>query len=134
MFVSLRYTSRLPCDGEVVRDTASNLKVLLTSDESDRDLCADSTGYRNEKGADAGSRIKHSFTLRLLRYLITKSLMNEGTYPDSYLGAILGRAGRRLVVHTSQSWGGLMTRIPLLDSILACAIPTSPKLDQALVT
>src|SRR6476661_6878253 len=33
-------------------------------------------------------------------------------------GAILGRAGRRLVIHLSQSWGGLTTRIPLLDNIL----------------
>ena len=32
-------------------------------------------------------------------------------------GAILGRAGRRLVVHLSQSWGGLQTRNPLLDNI-----------------
>ncbi len=44
-------------------------------------------------------------------------------------GAILGRAGRRLVLHLSQSWGGLKTRIPLLDSILNWPIPTSPKLD-----
>ena len=29
-------------------------------------------------------------------------------------GAILGRAGRRMVVHLSQSWGGLRSRIPLL--------------------
>lgn len=49
-------------------------------------------------------------------------------------GAILGRAGRRLVVHLSQSWGGLKTRIPLLDSILSWEIPTSPKLELALVT
>ena len=47
-------------------------------------------------------------------------------------GAILGRAGRRLVVHLSQSWGGLKTRIPLFDSILNWQIPTSPKLDPAL--
>ncbi len=46
-------------------------------------------------------------------------------------GAILGRAGRRLVLHLSQSWGGLPARIPLLDSILACEIPTSPKLADA---
>jgi hypothetical protein len=32
-------------------------------------------------------------------------------------GAILGRAGRRLVIHLSEGWGGLKTRIPLLDSI-----------------
>ena len=49
-------------------------------------------------------------------------------------GAILGRAGRRLVIHLSQSWGGLTTRIPLLDNILRWQIPTSPKLESALVT
>ena len=49
-------------------------------------------------------------------------------------GAILGRAGRRLVVHLSKSWGGLETRIPLLESILACELPTSPKLEVALQT
>ena len=49
-------------------------------------------------------------------------------------GAILGRAGRRLVVHLSQSWGGLKSRIPLLDSLLACEFPTSPKLVPAVQT
>src|SRR5579863_10497106 len=49
-------------------------------------------------------------------------------------GAILGRAGRRLVIHLSESWGGLKTRSPLLDSILNWQIPTSPKLDPALIT
>jgi hypothetical protein len=49
-------------------------------------------------------------------------------------GAVLGRAGRRLVVHLSQSWGGLKTRIPLLDSILSCEFPTSPKLVSAIGT
>jgi hypothetical protein len=49
-------------------------------------------------------------------------------------GAILGRASRRLVVHLSQSWGGLKARNPLLDSILNWQIPTSPKLDPVFVT
>jgi len=49
-------------------------------------------------------------------------------------GAILGRAGRRVVVHLSQSWGGLRSRIPLLDSILSCEFPTSPKLTTVLET
>jgi hypothetical protein len=49
-------------------------------------------------------------------------------------GAILGRSGRRLVLHLSQSWGGLKTRIPLLESLLHWQIPTSPKLDPMLVT
>src|SRR5215475_1688053 len=49
-------------------------------------------------------------------------------------GAILGRAGRHLVIHLSDSWGGLKTRIPLLDSILHWQIPISPKLEPALQT
>jgi hypothetical protein len=49
-------------------------------------------------------------------------------------GAILGRAGRRLVIHLSESWGGLKTRIPLLDNILKWEIPASPKLESALAT
>jgi Transposase DDE domain group 1 len=49
-------------------------------------------------------------------------------------GAILGRAGRRLVLHLSESWGGLKTRIPLLDSILNWEIPTSPKLAPVMAT
>ena len=49
-------------------------------------------------------------------------------------GAILGRAGRRLVLDLSESWGGLKTRISMLDSILLWQIPTSPKLEPALPT
>jgi len=49
-------------------------------------------------------------------------------------GAILGRAGRRMVIHLSESWGGLKTRIPLLDSILNWQIPTSPKLETVVAT
>ena len=49
-------------------------------------------------------------------------------------GAILGRAGRRLVLHLSESWGGLKTRSALFDNILRWQIPTSPKFDSALVT
>jgi len=49
-------------------------------------------------------------------------------------GAILGRAGRRIVLHLSESWGGLKTRNPLIDSILQWQFPTSPKLESALAT
>lgn len=49
-------------------------------------------------------------------------------------GAILGRSGRKLVLHMSRSWGGLTSRIPLLDSILNWQIPTSPKLEPEPVT
>jgi hypothetical protein len=43
-------------------------------------------------------------------------------------GALLGRAGRRLVLHLSASWGGLQSRIRLLENVLAYGVPTSPKL------
>jgi DNA-directed RNA polymerase subunit N (RpoN/RPB10) len=49
-------------------------------------------------------------------------------------GAILGRAGRRLVLFMGKSWGGLDTRIPLLDNLLQWQIPTSPKLNPELQT
>jgi len=44
------------------------------------------------------------------------------------LGALLGRAGHRLVLHLSASWGGLQQRIALLENILTYGVPTSPKL------
>lgn len=43
-------------------------------------------------------------------------------------GALLGRAGRRLVLHLSVSWGGLKQRILLLENVLAYNVSTSPKL------
>jgi hypothetical protein len=49
-------------------------------------------------------------------------------------GAIPGRAGRRIVLHLSKSWGGLTQRIPLPDSILHWQIPTSPKFQPELIT
>jgi hypothetical protein len=49
-------------------------------------------------------------------------------------GAILGRAGRRLVLHLSQSWGGLKTRNSLLNSIFDWQIPTSSKLHPVIAT
>jgi hypothetical protein len=49
-------------------------------------------------------------------------------------GAILGRAGRRLVIHLSKSWGGLNRRISLLDHILKWEIPTSPKFEPEPIT
>ena len=49
-------------------------------------------------------------------------------------GAILGRAGRRLVLHLSESWGGLKTRNLLLGNIFEWQFRTSPKLDSAFAT
>lgn len=49
-------------------------------------------------------------------------------------GAILGRAGRRLVLHLSQSWGGLKARSTLFDNILRWQIPTSPKFAPGIAT
>lgn len=44
-------------------------------------------------------------------------------------GATLGRKGHDLVIHLSESWGGLSRRIPLLEKVKAYIFPTSPKLE-----
>ena len=49
-------------------------------------------------------------------------------------GALLGRAGRRLVLHLSTSWGGLQQRIPLLENVLTYGVPTSPKFNPETAT
>jgi hypothetical protein len=49
-------------------------------------------------------------------------------------GALLGRAGHRLVLHLSASWGGIKPRIPLLENVLSYGVPTSPKLHSELAT
>ena len=49
-------------------------------------------------------------------------------------GAVLGRAGRRLVLHLSSAWGGLDKLKPLLTRLLEIAVPTSPKLEQQVAT
>ena len=49
-------------------------------------------------------------------------------------GALLGRAGHRLFLHLSPSWGGLQPRMPLLENVLAYGFPTSPKLNPAPAT
>ena len=46
-------------------------------------------------------------------------------------GAILGRAGRKAVLHISAAWGGLDKHKPLLEAILRWTPPTSPKLDSS---
>jgi hypothetical protein len=44
-------------------------------------------------------------------------------------GAILGRAGRKAVLHISCAWGGFDKHKPLLEAILRWIPPSSPKLD-----
>jgi Transposase DDE domain group 1 len=44
-------------------------------------------------------------------------------------GAILGRAGRRTVLHLSAAWGGLEKRNCLFDKVLIYEVPTSRKLE-----
>lgn len=44
-------------------------------------------------------------------------------------GAVLGRAGHRVVLHLSTAWGGLTSRNALFDKILDYCVPTSPKLN-----
>ena len=45
-------------------------------------------------------------------------------------GAILGRAGRKPVLHISTAWGGVEKHHPFVEAILQWVRPTSPKLDS----
>ncbi|MGC8549424.1 MAG: hypothetical protein ACP5M4_06965 [Acidobacteriaceae bacterium] len=49
-------------------------------------------------------------------------------------GGILGRSGRSIVLHLSDSRGGLKTRKPLIDSIFQWVFPASPKLQTVPAT
>jgi hypothetical protein len=49
-------------------------------------------------------------------------------------GAVLGRAGRRTILHLSSAWGGLQHRKAFLESILSFTFPTSPKLPSLHIT
>ncbi len=44
-------------------------------------------------------------------------------------GAVLGWAGREVVVRLSAAWGGLKKHKPLIESALRWQKPMSPKLD-----
>jgi hypothetical protein len=46
-------------------------------------------------------------------------------------GVILGRTGRKQVLHMSSAWGGLENRNSLFEKIPSYVFPTSPKLDLA---
>ena len=45
-------------------------------------------------------------------------------------GAILGRAGRKLVLRLSENWGGLVKHKDLLDKALAAAKSSAPRLPR----
>jgi hypothetical protein len=49
-------------------------------------------------------------------------------------GALLGRAGHRLVLHLSASWADLRQRIRVLENVLTYGVPTSPKLNPEPMT
>jgi len=49
-------------------------------------------------------------------------------------GPLLGRAGRRLILHLFTSWGGLQQRILLLENVSTYGAPTSPKFNPQTAT
>jgi len=77
------------------------------------------------------------FTFNLLS-LDQKALRPEAPYRQPATlraavflgGAILGRAGRKPVLHISSAWGGLDKHHPFVEAILQWVRPTSPKLDS----
>ena len=75
------------------------------------------------------------FTFNLLS-LYQKAVRPEASYQQPATlraavflgGAILGRAGRKPVLHISSAWGGFEKHHPFVEAILRWVKPTSPKL------
>jgi hypothetical protein len=132
-------TNRDDAPEQIWRDYNRRADMENRIAELKHDLCADCFCMKQFYATEAAFR-----TILLLFNLLSEfqratglgGYREPGTIRTQVLvcGAILGRAGRRLVLFMGKSWGGLDTRIPLLDNLLHWQIPTSPKLDQALRT
>jgi hypothetical protein len=132
-------TSRADAPEEVWRDYNRRADMENRIAEVKRDLGADGFCLKKFHATEAAFRsvlLLFNLMAEFQRAAGLPGYREPATIRTQVLtcGAILGRAGRRLVIHMSQSWGGLKTRIPLLESLLTWEIPTSPKLASAIQT
>jgi hypothetical protein len=126
-------TSRSDAPEEIWRDYNRRAEVENRIAELKYDLGADSFCLKQFYATEAAFRavlLLFNLLAEFQRAAGMAGYREPATIRTQVLtcGAILGRAGRRLVLHMAQSWGGLRTRNPLLDNIFAWEIPTSPKL------
>jgi hypothetical protein len=132
-------TSRADAPEEIWRDYNRRADMENRIAELKRDLGADGFCLKKFHATEAAFRsvlLLFNLMAEFQRAAGLPGYREPATIRTQVLtcGAILGRAGRRVVVHMSQSWGGLKTRIPLLESLLTWEIPTSSKLTSAVQT
>ena len=127
-------TNRLDAPEEIWRDYNQRACVEQRIEELKSDLAADDFCL-HEFFATEAAFLGILMLFNLLAEFQRASGMSGYRQPATLrvqvflCGAILGRAGRHAVLHLSSAWGGLETRNPLHDRILAYEIPTSRKLE-----
>ena len=127
-------TNRPDAPEEIWRDYNQRACIEQRIEELKSDLAADGFCLREFFATEAAS-LSILMLFNLLGEFQRASGISGYRQPASLrtqvflCGAILGRAGPRIVLHLSTAWGGLGKRIPLLDHLLAYENPTSPKLD-----
>ena len=117
------------------RDYNGRATIEQRIEELKNDLGADDFCTQNFWATEAAF-LATLFTFNLLS-LYQKAVSPEANYRQPatlrtavfICGAILGRSGRKPVLHLSTAWGGSEKHKPLLDAVLAWVKPTSPKLD-----
>ena len=126
-------TSRLDAAEEIWRDYNVRSDVEKRVAELKYDLAADDFCMRQffaTEAAFCGILMLFNFLSEFQRVVGMKGYRQPATLRATVFvcGAILGRAGRRKVLHLSSAWGGLEKRNSLFDNILSYVFPTSPKL------
>jgi DDE family transposase len=132
-------TSQTQAAEEVWRDYNRRADVENRIDELKHDLGADGFCMQKFFATEAAFRavlLVFNLLAEFQRAAALPGYREPATLRTQVLtcGAVLGRAGRRLVLHLSESWGGLKTRSALFDNILRWQVPTSPKFDPVIAT
>jgi hypothetical protein len=118
------------------RDYNGRATIEQRIEELKNDLGADDFCTQNFWATESAF-LATLFTFNLLS-LYQRALSPQASYRQPatlratvfICGAILGRSGRKAVLHLSAAWGGLEKHKPLMDAILAWVKPTSPKFDS----
>jgi hypothetical protein len=127
-------TNRSEAPEEIGRDYNQRACIEQRIEELKSDLAADDFCLR-EFFATEAAFLGILMLFNLLGEFQRASAMSGYRQPATLraqvflCGAILGRAGRRTVLHRSAAWGGLDERNSLFDKLLHDEIPPSPKFE-----
>jgi hypothetical protein len=132
-------TSRAEQPEEIWRDYNQRADVENRIAELKYDLAADDFCLQEffaTEAAFCGILILFNLLSEFQRVIGLKGFRQPATLRTQVFlgGALLGRAGRQLVLHLSSAWGGLEKLKPLLDNLMSSVLATSPKLGMPLMT